>query len=442
MDVPLGRKADSAETGAADSAEARGADTLEAPATKGVDRRAVRFILLVVFVDMLAASTAIPVLPRLLLGMLHGDSAAAAKLVGLFGTVFAAMQFLFGPLQGAISDRFGRKPVLVVSCLGLAGAQALNASATTPAMLLAARILSGVSAANVSTATAYLADILPASERAGTFGRVGAAFGAGLVLGPVLGGLLATHGIRFPFVASAVLAAANAAWALAILRESLPAGSRTPFRLSRAHPLGALLFLAEDRRVLGLAASGFLSMLAQQALISVFVLSATVRFGWGPIAVGAAMASIGLCYALVGAALVPQAVRLAGEVGALAIGLLFGVIGFLILAFAPNGFVFSLAVPVMSLWGLASPATQGAISRLVPSEAQGRLQGALTSIGGLAGIIGPTVFGTALALGLSARGTWHMPGLPFAIAAVFLVMAAPVAIGTIRRVAREVPLAR
>ena len=392
-------------------------------------RRGVVFALLVVFFDMLASSIVVPVLPPLILRLLGGDTVGSAGTVGLLGTVFSAMQLLFGPLQGALSDRFGRRPVLIVSCLGLAASQVIAATAPSWHVLLAGRVLAGIAAANVSTATAYLADILPADERAAGFGRIGIAFGAGLVLGPVVGGVLGGIGLRVPFWASAAVSLFNAGWAIFVLTESLPLERRATFRLLRANPVGALGFLLSDARLTRLASAIGLSMLAQQALISVFILSATIRFGWGPHGLGLAMGAVGLCYALVGGFMVQPVLRRFGETATLLFGLGSGVVGFGMLAAASGGLVFLLSIPVISLWGLAAPVTQGALSRRVAADQQGRLQGAMTSLAGLAGVAGPSLFGGLLAFALRTHGA---PGLPFAVGAALLAIATPVALRAIR----------
>ncbi len=392
-------------------------------------RGGVAFALLVVFFDMLASTTVVPVLPPLILSMLHDDEPGAASVIGVLGTVFSGMQLLFGPLQGGLSDRYGRRPVLILSCLGLSGAQVIAATAPNWHVLLLGRVLAGIAAANISTATAYLADILPPEKRAAGFGRIGVAIGAGLVMGPVAGGLLGGFGLRVPFWSAALVSLFNAGWALFVLKESLPAERRARFRLGRANPLGALRFLLSNARVTRLASAMMLSMLAQQALISMFILSAKVRFGWSTRQLGLAMASVGLCYAVVGGTLVQPAIRRLGERTTLAIGYGFGVVGFALLAGAPNGMAYLVAVPVISLWGLAGPVTQAAMSRSVVADAQGRLQGALTSLTGLTGVVGPSLFGGALAFALRQHGP---PGLPFAIAGLLLVVSAPLAVRAMR----------
>ena len=394
-------------------------------------RHGVLFALLVVFLDMLAASVVVPVLPPLILHLLGGNAAGAAGTIGVFGATFSAMQLVFGPLQGALSDRFGRRPVLIVSCLGLAVSQVIAAVAPSTQVLLAGRVLAGISAANVSTATAYLADILPPEERAAGFGRIGIAFGAGLVLGPVAGGLLGTLGLRVPFWAAAGVGLLNACWAMFVLEESLPRDRRAPFRWARANPIGALGFLLADARLTRLSAASTLSLLAQQALISVFILSASIRFGWGPRVLGLAMGSVGFCYALVGGVLVQPAIRRFGAMATLSAGLVFGVAGFAALAVAPDGLVYLLAIPVISLWGLSGPVVQGAMSRTVDAGEQGRLQGANTSLAGLAGVIGPALFGGSFAWALRTHAP---PGIPFGIAAVLVAVSVPLAIRAVRRV--------
>ncbi len=392
-------------------------------------RQGVLFALLVVFFDMMAASIVVPVLPPLVLQLMGGNAAGAAGAVGVFGTIFSAMQLIFGPLQGALSDRFGRRPVLVVSCVGLAVSQAVAGLAPSIAVLLAGRVLAGISAANVSTATAYLADILPPEERAAGFGRIGVAFGAGLVLGPVAGGLLGGMGLRAPFWAASGIALFNAGWALFVLRESLPPERRAPFRFARANPIGAVRFLRANARLTRLAAASTLSLVAQQALISIFILSASIRFGWGPRILGLAMGGVGVCYAVVGGALVQPAISRIGSTATLSVGLGFGVLGFAALAVAPNGLAYVMTIPIISLWGLSGPVVQGAMSRTVGADEQGRLQGANTSLAGLAGVIGPALFGGSFAWALRTHAP---PGVPFGIAAVLVLVSVPLAIRAVR----------
>ncbi len=380
------------------------------------------FVLFVVFVDMLAYSTASPVLPRLVLGIVHGDGAASARAIGLFATAFSLMQFVFGPIQGAASDRFGRKPVLVVSCLGLALSQAWMATAASVPALLAGRVLAGMAAASIATAGAFIADVVPSEERPTAFGRITVAIGVGIIVGPALGGLLGTISIRAPFWAASAVCLANAAWAAFMVPESRPRERRTGFSWRRANSLSSLGWLFGTPALRPLATANLLSMLAQQALITVFILSAALRFGFGAGLMGLSLAVLGLFYALVGGLLVKPAVRILGERGALAVGFSAATAGLVVMAFAPDGVVYLASIPLYTLLALAGPPVQSAMTRRADAGAQGRLQGANTSLTGLAGIGGPTIFAGSLSLALDRL---HFPGLPFGIAAVLLALARP-----------------
>ncbi len=374
---------------------------------------------------MLAYSTASPVLPRLVLGIVHGDGAASAQAIGLFATAFSLMQFLFGPIQGAASDRFGRKPVLVVSCLGLALSQAWMATAASVPALLAGRVLAGMAAASIATATAYLADTVPAEERSTAFGRIAVAIGVGIVAGPALGGLLGTVSIRAPFWAASAVCLMNAAWAAFAVPESLPIERRTAFSWRRANSLASLSWLFGSPSLRQLATANLLSIIAQQALVTIFILSAALRFGFGAGLMGMSLAVLGLCYALVGGLLVKPAIRKLGERGALALGFSAATAGLAIMAFAPDGIVYLAAIPLYTLLALAGPPVQSALTNRAEAAAQGRLQGANTSMAGLAGIASPTIFAGSLSLALDRT---HFPGLPFLIAAVLLACALPLAL--------------
>ena len=374
---------------------------------------------------MLAYSTASPVLPRLVLGIVHGDGAASARAIGLFATAFSLMQFVFGPIQGAASDRFGRKPVLVVSCLGLALSQAWMATAASVPALLAGRVLAGMAAASIATASAYIADVVPPADRPTAFGRITVAIGVGIIAGPALGGLLGTVSIRAPFWAASAVCLANAAWAAFMVPESLPPERRTRFSWRRANSLASLGYLFGAPALRSLASANLLSMLAQQALITVFILSAALRFGFGAGLMGLSLAVLGLFYALVGGLLVKPAIRTLGERGALAVGFSSATAGLVVMALAPNGGVYLAAIPLYTLLALAGPPVQSAMTRRADPGAQGRLQGANTSLTGLAGIGGPTIFAGSLSLALDRL---HFPGLPFLIAAVLLALALPLAL--------------
>jgi DHA1 family tetracycline resistance protein-like MFS transporter len=390
-------------------------------------RAAFAFIFVTVLLDMLALGMVIPVLPKLIESFVSGDTARASEYVGVFATVWALMQFVFSPVQGALSDRFGRRPVILVSNFGLGLDYVVMALAPNLAWLFAGRVISGICSASVSTAFAYIADVTPAEQRAARFGMIGAAFGVGFVVGPALGGVLGAFDPRLPFWAAAGASLLNGLYGLLVVPESLPAERRTPFSWRRANPVGSLLLLRTHRELYGLAAANFLAQVAHVALPTVFVLYADYRYGWGERAVGFTLALVGACAIVVQAGLVGRVVKCFGERGALAIGLLFGALGFAVYGVAPSGWLFCVGVPLMALWGLASPAANGLMSQRVSPSAQGQLQGANASIQGIANLVAPVIFAQLFAYVIGAGRGWNLPGAPFLLAAVLLVAAAALA---------------
>jgi DHA1 family tetracycline resistance protein-like MFS transporter len=405
---------------APDNGPDHGATASAPPARR---RAALLFIFITVALDILALGLIIPILPKLILEFSSGDSAHAATLYGLFAVAFAAMQFLASPVLGALSDRFGRRPVILLSNLGLGLDYILMALAPSLWWLLIGRLLAGITAASITTANAYIADVTPPEKRAAGFGILGAAFGLGFVIGPALGGVLGSIDLRLPFWVAAGLSLANFVYGWLILPESLPAEHRRPFAWRGANPLGALRFLRAHPGVPVLAGGLFLSQLAHMALPAAFVLYANYRYGWDERQVGLALALVGICSAIVQAGLVRRVIPRIGERRGLLFGLSMGAAGFALYGIAPEGWVLLLGVPVMALWGFATPSAQGLLTRAIEPEAQGRLQGALTSLTGIAGIIGPLMFSQILAAAIGPLKAWNVPGAPFLLAAVLLALA-------------------
>jgi DHA1 family tetracycline resistance protein-like MFS transporter len=396
-------------------------------------RAALVFIFITVALDMLALGMIIPVLPKLVVDFVGGDMGRAALTYGLFVTVWESMQFLFSPLLGALSDRFGRRPVVLLSNFGLGADYLLMAMAPSLSLLLVGRAISGVTSASFSTAGAYIADVMPPERRAGAFGTLGAAFGLGFVVGPALGGLLGTLGPRVPFWVAASLSLANAMYGAFILPESLPLERRAPFAWRRANPVGALLLLSSRPELIGLAMVSFVANLAHFVLQSTFVLYAGYRYGWDERTVGLSLALVGVCASIVQGGLVRHVVARLGERPTLLVGLLFGASGFATYGLAPTSAFFWLGIPLNALWGLAGPAAQGLMSRQVGPSEQGQLQGALASLAAIAGIFGPTMFTAAFARGIEPSSRIHLPGAPFLLAASLLLVAAVLAERATRR---------
>ncbi|WP_316159930.1 TCR/Tet family MFS transporter [Bradyrhizobium sp. SZCCHNRI20481] len=394
-------------------------------------RGAVAFIFVTILLDMLALGLIMPILPKLIESFVGNDTAQAARIFGLFGTAWALMQFVFSPVLGSLSDRFGRRPVILLSNFGLAADYVLMALAPSLAWLFVGRLISGVTSASISTAFAYISDLTPPDRRAAIFGRIGAAFGAGFVLGPATGGLLGDIDPRLPFWAAAALSFANALYGLLVLPESLPSKRRSPFRWRAASPLGALQLLRSDRILGGLSVVNFITQLAHVVLPSTFVLYATYRYGWDTRTVGLTLAMVGICAMVVQGGAVGPIVRLLGERGALMLGLSAGTVGFLIFGLAPTGPLSWLGIPVMALWGVSGAAMQALMTRLVPPDRQGQLQGATSSVQSVAQLAGPFLFTLTFAYFIGAAAPAHLPGAPFLLASALLIVALLIAVRTL-----------
>ncbi len=380
------------------------------------------FIFITVVIDVLGLGIIIPVLPQLVQQFMGGDAALGATMFGVFGTVWALMQFFFSPLLGALSDRFGRRPVILISCFGLGLDYIVMAVAPDIGWLLFGRIVSGICASSFTTAGAYIADVAPPERRATAFGLIGAAFGVGFVLGPAAGGLLGNVNARLPFWGAAALALINATYGLFVLPESLPPSKRDAFSWKKANPLGALTLLRSHAELLGLATVNLLYQIAHCVLPSMFVLYTSYRYGWDVRTVGLTLMAVGMCSILVQGVLVKPAVLRLGERGALYAGLLFGIVGFAGFALAPTGAWMWATLPVFSLMGLFGPGLQSLMSQRVSAQEQGKLQGANGSITSIAGLVGPSLFTLSFAHFIDKRRAWNLPGAPFFIAAALLVL--------------------
>jgi DHA1 family tetracycline resistance protein-like MFS transporter len=391
-------------------------------------RRALAFIFCTVTLDVLALGLMIPVLPRIVLGFMGGDTAGAAEMFGAFSTVWALMQFFFSPLLGVVSDRYGRRPVILISCLGLGLDYIFMAVAPSLALLFVGRAISGITSATIGTSYAYIADVTPANERARAFGLIGMAFGLGFVVGPAIGGLLGSLDPRMPLWASAAACLINAGLGWFVLPESLPPEKRMAFAWKRANPVGSFRLLAAHRELLGLSAVNFLGQVAHQVLPAVVVLYVAYRYGWGETNVGLTLAFVGVCSAVVQGTLVGPVVARLGERATLLLGLLCGALGMAIYGLSPTGPLFLLGVPTMALWGLSGPAIMGLMSRRVSPSEQGQLQGANTSLTSVAVLIGPGIFAVTF-----SRLLERLPGAAFDLAALILLGAFAVAWAVTRR---------
>jgi MFS transporter, DHA1 family, tetracycline resistance protein len=392
---------------------------------------AVAFIFVTILLDMFALGLILPILPKLVESFVDNDTANAARIFGLFGTAWAVMQFLFSPILGGLSDRFGRRPVVLLSNFGLALDYVLMALAPSLTWLFVGRVISGITSASVSTAFAYIADLTPADQRAAVFGKIGVAFGAGFILGPAVGGLLGGMDPRLPFWVAAGLSFANTLYGLLILPESLPSDRRSPFHWRNANPLGALHLLRSDRVLTGLSVANFLAQLAHVVLPSTFVLYATYRYGWDTTTVGLTLAIVGICSMAVQGVAIGPIVKRFGERRALLLGLGCGAAGFLIYGAAPTGPLFWLGIPVMALWGVAGAALQALTTQRVAPDQQGQLQGATSSVQSVSQLVGPFLFTLTFAYFIGAQAPLKLPGAPFLLASALLVLALVIAARTL-----------
>ncbi|MGC4084670.1 MAG: TCR/Tet family MFS transporter [Vicinamibacterales bacterium] len=400
-------------------------------------RAAFAFIFVTVVIDMLALGVLVPVLPRLVLDFRGGDTASAASWVGIFGTVYAGMQFLFSPVLGSLSDRFGRRRVILLSCAGLGIDYLLMAVAPTLWWLLLGRVISGITSSTYGTASAYIADVTPPEQRAAKYGMLGVAFGLGFIIGPSVGGFLAGLSLRAPFWGAAALSLLNTAYGFFVLPESLPEDRRSPFHWRRANPAGALAMLSASPQLFGLALAGFLSMLAHDAAPSTFVLYTTWRYGWSEQTIGLVLALVGVTQIVQGG-LVGRIVSALGERKALAFGYACGVASDVIYALAPTGLYFTLGIPVGALYGVTNPALQSLMTRLVGADQQGRLQGAQGSLMGIASMTAPVMFTQVFSAAVGPLHSWNLPGAAFLLAAAFLAVALVV---SLRAASHAAPLA-
>lgn len=380
------------------------------------------FILVTLLLDAIGIGLILPVLPRLIAEVSGNPLADAALWGGVLTTAFAVMQFLCGPTLGGLSDRFGRRPVLLISTGVMALDYVVMALAGSVWVLLVGRILGGITAATHATAAAYIADISPPERKSANFGLIGAAFGVGFILGPVIGGVLAEWGTRAPFWAAAGLAAANFAFGMLVLPESLRPQTRRPFRLARANPFGALRAIG---RLPGLKAPLVVYALyefAQIAYPAVWAWFGAARFGWSPGTIGLSLAVFGIGFAVMQGGLIRLILPRLGDWGTVAFGLSANLAIFVTLAFIEDGRLALMMTPFTALGACVVPPLQGIMSRAVPPDRQGELQGLVQSLRAVAMIAAPMTF-TAIFAAFAAPGADpFLPGAPFLLSAAIMVV--------------------
>lgn len=370
-------------------------------------RAALAFILVTAALDIIAMGIVMPVLPALIVEF-TGSDARAGIINGVFIALWAGMQFVASPVIGALSDRYGRRPVILLSTVGLAADYVLMALAPNLWWLAAGRIVAGITSSSFTTVFAYMADITPAAERSRAYGLIGAAFSGGFVIGPLLGGVFGELSPRAPFWAAAVLGGVAFLYGLFVLPESLDAGKRMPFAWKRANPFGSLKLLRSHPELSGLATVNFLMYFAHHVFSAVFVLYAGHRYGWSAWQVGSLLAFVGALDMGVQALLTGPVVKRLGDRNAMILGLSCGAVGMACMGLAPTSATFVLAMLPNAIWGLAMPTLQSLMTQRVSESEQGQLQGANNSVGSIAGIVSPIFFGAVYSASVGEE-----PALPF-----------------------------
>jgi DHA1 family tetracycline resistance protein-like MFS transporter len=397
---------------------------------------AISFIFITILIDVLGIGIVIPILPALIKQFVGGGESEAAWYVGVIGTSYALMQFLFAPILGALSDRFGRRPVLLVSLFGLGIDYIIQGLSPNIAWLFAGRLIAGIMGASFTTANAYIADISNDETRARNFGMVGVAFGLGFIIGPALGGLLGSHNLRWPFYVSAALALTNWLYGFFILPESLSIEHRSPFSLARANPLTSILRLREYPIVAALAVPWMLISLAQRGLENVWVLFTKFRFGWDELTNGLVLGLVGVMAVIVQGGLVRPVIKRFGERRTAIGGLCISATAFLCYSLGIHPWMILVTIIFGSLGGLSGPALQSIIAKAVDPNEQGQIQGALQSLVSLTNIVAPTFFTSFLfSYFTSDRAPIKFAGIPFFVGSMLILIATLLVFRTFKRIA-------
>jgi DHA1 family tetracycline resistance protein-like MFS transporter len=382
---------------------------------------ALGFVYVAILMNVLSMGIIIPVFPTLVKSLTGADDGHAAQITGVFGAAWALMQLIFAPLFGALSDRFGRRPVLIVSMFGLALDYLIMALAPNIAWLFVGRVISGITSASGSAAGAYVADVSTPQNRARNFGRFMAAANAGIVLGPALGGFVGQVDPRAPFWVAAALAFVNGLYGLFVVPESLSKERRAPFRWASANAVGAVSLLASKPGLLGLAGMIFLNQFAAMSFNSVFQFYTHYRFGWGPKDIGIFLMALGFGSIIVQSFLAGAAATRLGERGSVLTGLALGAAGFAVLGLASQVAVFWAGAAILIISGISGPSAQSMMTQRVEADEQGRLQGALSIFLGATGLIGPVLFTNAFAWSIAGGKAWGLPGLSILIGSGLIV---------------------
>lgn len=393
------------------------------------------FIFITVLLDVVGLGIIIPVLPSLIMELTGEGLSAASRYGGWLMFSYAVMQFLAAPVIGGLSDQFGRRPVLLASLLGFGLDYILQGLAPTIGWLFIGRILAGVTGASFTTASAYIADVSAPEKRSQNFGLIGAAFGLGFIIGPVIGGILGQFGPRVPFFAAAGLTLLNCLYGYFVIPESLPEENRRPFSWRRANPLGTLSQLRQYPVIVSLVGVLVFIYIAGHATQSTWAYYTMEKFSWNEAAVGYSLGFVGLVVALVQGGLMRVVIPSIGQIRSVYVGLFLYTVGFAGFAFAGAGWVMYAVMIPYGLGGIAGPALQGIMSNQVPNNSQGELQGALTSLVSLTSIFGPPLMTNLFAHFTREDTSLYFPGMPFLTGAVLTFIALLWAIRSLQRIA-------
>jgi len=395
-------------------------------------KAAIGFIFITLMIDVTGLGLIIPVLPKLIQELIHGDISDASRYGGFLTFTYAIMQFLFAPVLGGLSDQFGRRPVLLFSLFGFALDYLFLSFAPTMAWLFVGRAIAGITGASFTTATAYIADISTPENRAQNFGMVGAAFGLGFIIGPVIGGLLGSFGPRVPFMVAAALSFLNWLYGYFILPESLSLKNRRPFNWKRANPLGSLKQLGKYPGLGGLISAFFLIYVASHAVQSNWSFFTIEKFKWDEKTIGISLGVVGLLVAIVQGGLIRFINPKLGNEKSVYMGLLLYALGLLLFAFASQSWMMFVFLIPYCLGGICGPALQSIISGNVPPDEQGELQGALTSLISLTSIIGPPVMTGLFSYYTRPGAPVHFSGAAFLLGSVLMLLSAAIAYRTLK----------
>lgn len=400
---------------------------------------ALGFIFVTVLIDIIGFGIIIPVLPKLIQDLTGGDMSEASRYGGWLMFTYAFMQFLFAPILGNLSDRYGRRSIILISLFGFGLDYLLLAWAPTITWLFIARVFSGITGASITTASAYIADISTPEKRAQNFGMIGAAFGLGFIIGPFIGGVLGQYGDRIPFLFAAGLTLVNWLYGMFILPESLPADKRRKFEWSKANPVGSLLHLKKYPAVAGLIISLTLIYIGAHAVQSTWSYYTMEKFKWNSAMVGYSLAFVGLMIAIVQGGLIRVVIPKYGQSKSLFTGLVLYTIGMVCFAFAGSTAFMFASCFVYCLGGIAGPALQGIISSHVPANEQGELQGALTSLMSATSIVGPPVMTNLFSFFSQSGGQIYFPGAPFIAGAIFFLISTIITFKSLQAEKKAVP---